>query len=103
MDFEREFRQVVSEECQFFLSIVSRNTENRREGYFHKERRWAVERLQSFSPGEEFYIPVIIDPEVHPPRREPAEVSKLQWATLPGGKADPAFIQRLQKLVQQQR
>jgi hypothetical protein len=70
-NFETSLENAVKKRCGLFLSIISKTTEARKEAYFHRERHWAAERFQSFSHGEVFYIPVVIDDIPLPPKREP--------------------------------
>jgi hypothetical protein len=56
-----------------FVSIVSDTTEEAVEGYWRRERLWAIERAADFYPGE-FYIPLWIGKREPPFKSEPALV-----------------------------
>src|SRR5262249_25780208 len=70
-DFENNLEDAVRRNCGFFVSVISRTTEGKGESYFHKERNWAAQRVQSMTQDRPFYFPVAIDDTPLPPRQEP--------------------------------
>jgi hypothetical protein len=86
----------VTERCGLFLSLISRTTEQARESYFILERNWAAERAPRLAPGEEFYIPVIVDDLPSAPQREPKVFeSKITYERLPGGEVTDVWVQHI--------
>jgi hypothetical protein len=92
----------ISSRCSVFLSVVSRATESAPEGYFHRERSWAASRAPSFSLGEEFYVPVIIDDSAFELKREPRIAKLIQTARAMDGNPLASFVEHLCE-VQQRR
>src|SRR3954467_5596267 len=46
--------------CSYFMPVISATTETRREGYFRREWRLAVERTLDFADDVMFLVPVVI-------------------------------------------
>ena len=89
----------VKEHCSLFISVISRTTEGTPEAYFHLERNWAAERANRFSEGEEFYLPVVIDPDLSPcAQREPRLARKTQATQLAGGVVTEDFGRHVRAL-----
>jgi hypothetical protein len=97
-----ELKGAVSKRCSLFVSVISKTTEGAVERYFHRERAWAAERALGFSPGEEFYVPVIIDESPTSLQREPQGASNRQATHALGGSPPESFVEHL-KEVQQRR
>ena len=53
-DFESNLEDAVCRHCGFFVSVISRTTEGRSESYYHKERNWAAQRIQSMTDDTPF-------------------------------------------------
>ena len=53
--------------CSYFMPVISATTEVRREGYFRREWRLAVERTLDFADDVMFLVPVVIDEMSMPP------------------------------------
>ncbi len=90
----------VLRRCGFFLSLISRTTEGRREGWFHQERKWAAERARLMHDNEPFYFPAVIDDTPLPPANEPPAFAGLHVAPAPGGELPDDLVDRLHQLQQ---
>lgn len=90
-------RQIA--ECTLFLAIVSANTQARREGYFRLEWRLADERLRLMAEGTPFVLPVIVDGTKERDALVPKSFLGVQWTWLPHGEVPPAFVTRVQRLL----
>src|SRR5438477_10465562 len=47
--------------CTLFLSVISAHTQGRREGYFRREWKLAVDRTSDMAAGVAFLVPVVVD------------------------------------------
>jgi hypothetical protein len=90
----------VLRRCGFFLSLISRTTEGRREGWFHQERKWAAERARLMHDDEPFYFPAVIDDTPVPPRNEPPSFAGLHVSPSAGGDLPDDLVERLYQLQQ---
>lgn len=86
-------------DCTLFLAVVSASTQARREGYFRREWRLAVERTQDMAEGVPFLVPVVIDDTAESQALVPAEFLRVQWTRLPGGLPSPAFVEQIKRLL----
>ena len=102
-NYENTLEEEVSENCSYFISLISKKTNSIAESYFHKERYWASKRAQKFAELDrgEFYIPVIID-DLRSGQvvREPSIFKKSHNTRLPDGKVTAEFANRLLELIQ---
>lgn len=98
-NYERSLEFAVKNGCSFFLSVISRATEDDPTRFVHRERRWAAQRHVD---GFVFYIPVVID-DTKQPALEPPEFAKIHFESLPGGVVPSAFAARLRRLVEEYR
>jgi hypothetical protein len=95
-NFERSLERAVKFDASFFISIISRATENDPSRYVHKERAWAA---QKHVDGFVFYLPLLIDP-IAEVRLEPAcfgNINRQQFSEA----ALPGFVNRVRQLVEQ--
>lgn len=83
--------------CSFFLPVLSGNTEARHQGFFRREWHHAVDRAIEIDPSVPFIIPIVVDPtkEFY---RVPEAFLKRHLTWLDGGRVDPEFAERMQKL-----
>jgi hypothetical protein len=88
----------VLKRCSLFISVISRVTENAIEAYYHRERAWAANRAEGFSPGEVFYIPVIVDDCPFKFVREPRLAPHIQAVRAADGLLPPDFAARLRDI-----
>lgn len=98
--FENHLEDAVKRHCGFFLSLISRTTESRAEGYFHKERKWAAQRSLSIHDTRPFYFPVVIDDAPAPLHHEPREFAAIDFERAPCGAISETFARRLAALQQ---
>ncbi len=72
--------------CTYFMPLISATTEARREGYFRREWRLAVERTLDFADDVLFLVPVVIDETREQGSRVPEKFLAVQWLRCPGGR-----------------
>jgi CHASE2 domain-containing sensor protein len=98
-EYEREIRRSIKR-CALFVPVISRNTETRDEGFFRKEWRWAVERLETMTGSSRpFLMPLVVDGTPAHQAKVPPEFVKYQWATAPGGVPPAEWIAKLKSNV----
>lgn len=85
--------------CTYFMPIISATTEIRREGYFRREWRLAVERTLDLADDVMFLVPIVIDTTRDVGARVPEKFFSVQWLRVPGGQATPQFRGLAQKLA----
>ena len=85
--------------CTYFMPLISATTEVRREGYFRREWRLAVERTLDFADDVLFLVPIVIDDTRDAGARVPEKFFTVQWLRVPGGQATPALEELAQKLA----
>ncbi|MGC1387934.1 MAG: toll/interleukin-1 receptor domain-containing protein [Steroidobacteraceae bacterium] len=78
-------------ECDYFMPIVSAQTQARHEGYFRREWRLAVERTLDMADDHPFLLPVVIDDTDQAAARVPEKFLTVQWVKVPGGRPTPAL------------
>lgn len=75
--------------CTYFMPVISATTETRREGYFRREWRLAVERTLDLADDVMFLVPVVIDDTRDHGARVPEKFFTVQWLRAPGGALTP--------------
>lgn len=85
--------------CTLFIPVISQNTHAREEGYFRLEWKLAVDRSHLMANSKTFLLPVVIDDTRDNDDRVPDRFREVQWTRLPEGRAPPAFIERVARLV----
>ena len=85
--------------CALFLAIISRNTHQRREGYFRLEWKLAVDRSHLMDAGMAFLLPVVIDDTKDNDERVPDRFREVQWTRLPQGANTDAFVEHVRCLL----
>lgn len=99
-NYERQLETAVRESCSFFISLISRATEDSSERYVHKERAWAAKRHRD---GFVFYLPLLLE-GTPDPKLEPECFSRIHREVLPAnGTPSDTFIHRLRDLVEKRR
>ena len=88
--WDQKIRRQIRE-CTYFLPVISAQTEARREGYFRREWRLAVDRSHDMADDAMFLIPVVIDQTTEAGARVPEKFATVQWLKCPGGVATPAL------------
>jgi hypothetical protein len=96
--WDRKIRRQIRE-CDFFMPLVSAQTQARPEGYFRREWRLAVERTFDMADDHTFLLPVVIDDTDQAGARVPEKFLTVQWLRLPGGQPTAAFEALCRRLV----
>jgi TolB-like protein/Tfp pilus assembly protein PilF len=98
--WDRKIRSQIRD-CTLFLPVISRNTEERLEGYFRYEWKLAVDRAHLMATERSFIVPVVIDDTREPQAVVPDAFRAVQWTRLAGGDAPLAFVERVRQLLSQ--
>ncbi|HWA27844.1 MAG TPA: TIR domain-containing protein [Lacunisphaera sp.] len=85
--------------CTYFMPIISATTEVRREGYFRREWKLAVERTLDQADDVMFLVPVVIDDTRDAGARVPEKFFTVQWLRAPGGAPTPAMRELAARLA----
>ena len=88
--WDQKIRKQIRE-CDFFMPVISAQTEARTEGYFRREWRLAVERTLDMADDRTFLLPVVIDDTQQSGARVPERFLSVQWSRLPGGRPTAGF------------
>lgn len=88
--WDQKIRRQIRE-CDYFMALVSAQTEARHEGYFRREWRLAVERTLDMADDHPFLLPIAIDDIDQATARVPEKFLATQWLRVPGGRPTPAF------------
>ncbi len=85
--------------CALFIPVISANTNSRREGYFRREWKIAVDRTHDMDEALPFLVPVVIDNTTDAEAFVPEKFREMQWTRLPGCETTEKFCQRVQQLL----
>ena len=96
--WDQKIRKQIRE-CDFFMPLISAQTEARHEGYFRREWRLAVERTLDMADDHPFLLPVVIDDTSQSGARVPEKFMSIQWARVPGGQPNAALEALCRRLV----
>jgi TolB-like protein len=96
--WDQKIRRQIRE-CDFFMPVISAQTDARPEGYFRREWRLAVERTQDMADDHTFLLPVVIDDTTQARARVPDKFLAVQWTRVPGGEASAALELVCRRLV----
>ena len=96
--WDRKIRQQIHE-CRLFVPIISTQTDVRREGYFRREWKLAVDRTHDMSERVPFLVPIVIDDTSEPNADVPDRFREVQWTRLPEGETPAAFVERIRRLL----
>jgi TolB-like protein len=88
--WDQKIRRQIRE-CDYFMPVVSAQTEARHEGYFRREWRLAVDRTLDMADGHLFLIPVVIDDTDQNTARVPDRFIAVQWIKVPNGQMTPSL------------
>jgi TolB-like protein len=88
--WDQKIRRQIRE-CDYFMPLISAQTEARREGYFRREWRLAVERTLDMADDYPFLLPVVIDDTDATRARVPEKFFAVQWLKVPDGAPNPAI------------
>jgi len=96
--WDQKIRRQIRE-CDFFMPLISAQTEARPEGYFRREWRLAVERTLDMADDHTFLLPVVIDDTTQPGARVPERFLSVHWLRVPGGRPTLALEALCRRLV----
>jgi hypothetical protein len=96
--WDQKIRRQIRE-CDYFMPVVSAQTEARLEGYFRREWRLAVDRTLDMADGHLFLIPVVIDDTDQNNARVPDRFISVQWIRVPKGQPTPSLTSLIARLV----
>jgi tetratricopeptide (TPR) repeat protein len=85
--------------CALFVPVISAHTNARREGYFRREWKLAVDRTHDMDEALPFLLPVVLDATADAAAFVPAKFRDVQWTRLPGGETPEQFCVRVQQLL----
>ena len=88
--WDQKIRKQIRE-CDYFIPVVSAQSDARLEGYFRREWRLAVERTLDMADDYLFLVPVVIDQTDQLAARVPEKFLSVQWLKLPGGQSTSAL------------
>jgi TolB-like protein len=96
--WDQKIRKQIRE-CDYFMPLISAQTEARHEGYFRREWRLAVERTLDMADDHAFLLPVVIDDTSQAGARVPEKFLSVQWVRAPGGQPNAALQSLCKRLV----
>lgn len=96
--WDQKIRRQIRE-CDYFMPIISAQTEARAEGYFRREWRLAVERTLDMADDRTFLLPVVIDDTLQAGARVPERFLSVQWSRVPGGQPTAPFEAMCRRLA----
>jgi hypothetical protein len=96
--WDQKIRRQIRE-CDYFMPLISAQTEARHEGYFRREWRLAVERTLDIADDHAFLLPVVIDATEQSKARVPEKFLTVQWLKVPGGKPTPGLESMCRRLA----
>jgi TolB-like protein len=96
--WDQKIRKQIRE-CDYFMPVISAQTEARHEGYFRREWRLAVERTLDMADDHAFLLPVVIDDTSQSGARVPEKFLSVQWVRVPGGQPNAALQSLCKRLV----
>jgi len=96
--WDRQIRENIRT-CALFIPVISLQTESRLEGYFRREWRLAVERMQDMADQRTFLLPIAID-AIDPARAHvPDAFRAAHWSQVLGGNSTDEFVERVRELL----
>ena len=96
--WDQKIRRQIRE-CNFFMPLISAQTDARPEGYFRREWRLAVERTHDMADDHAFLLPIVIDQTTQARARVPEKFLTVQWTGAPGGQATAALEALCRRLL----
>jgi TolB-like protein/Flp pilus assembly protein TadD len=99
--WDRQIRKQIHE-CALFMPVISVHSDARREGYFRREWKLAVDRTADMADDVAFLLPVVIDNTPDATARVPDRFHEVQWSRLPDGIPTPEFVALAQALLTNQ-
>lgn len=95
--WDQKLRRQIRD-CEYFMPVISANTEARKEGYFRREWRLATERTLDMADDVLFLLPVAIDDTDELYARVPDKFRTVQWLRVPEGKPTPMLQTVMERL-----
>ena len=89
--------------CAICIPVISATTQARGEGYFRREWKIAVERMQDMASGVPFLLPVVIDETRESEATVPDEFLRIQWTRMPRGVPTTHFVEQVCKALERPR
>jgi hypothetical protein len=86
--------EVNIQRCSLFLPLLSQNTAGRKEGYFRREWRLALDRAESIDEGVRFIQPIVIDDLPEGSDGIPNRFWKLHCSRFPQARPTQEFIEQ---------
>jgi TolB-like protein len=96
--WDQKIRRQIRD-CDYFMPLISAQTEARHEGYFRREWRLAVERTLDMADDHPFLLPILIDDTSQSGARVPEKFFSIQWLKVPAGRPTPALEALCRRLV----
>ena len=96
--WDHQIRKQIHD-CALFIAVISAHSDARREGYFRREWKLAVDRTANMAEDVAFLLPVVIDSTPDATARVPDRFREVQWSRLPHGHVSPAFVERVVRLL----
>ena len=97
--WDQKIRRQIRD-CDYFMPVISAQTEARHEGYFRREWRLAVERTLDMADDHPFLLPVKIDDTQQEHARVPDKFLAVQWLKVPGGQSTAGLEALCRRLVE---
>lgn len=85
--------------CSLFFPIISRNAQQRLEGYFRREWRWAIDRAEGIAESVPFIIPILIDDTPEGAEDIPSYFWTRQGWRVPAGRVPIDFVEHIKSHV----
>src|SRR5271165_6249279 len=96
--WDQKIRKQIRE-CDYFMPVISAQTQARLEGYFRREWRLAVERTLDMADDHLFLLPIVIDDTDQASARVPEKFLTVQWLKVPGGQPTRALEAMCRKVA----
>jgi len=96
--WDRQIRKQIHD-CALFVPVISASSDARREGYFRREWRLAVERAGDMSERVAFLVPVVIDDTSESRADVPDRFREVQWTRLTAGETPPEFLAGVRRML----
>ncbi len=96
--WDHKIRRQIKE-CALFVPVISQRTDARREGYFRREWKLAIDRTHDRDDDLPFLVPVVIDDTTETSAHVPDKLREVQWTRLAAGDTSPEFAARVRKLL----
>ena len=96
--WDQKIRRQIKD-CTLFVPVISRQTQEREEGYFRREWRLAVDRTHDMAESRTFIVPVIVDDTREGDANVPEQFLKAHFTRLPGGEPTPQFVEQVKRLL----